>query len=54
MMTQEEQTQAFADDLENLVWRYIEEFDLTSASVVGALELVKSAIVLKAFSVETE
>lgn len=36
-MTEREQLQAFADDLDKLVGRYCDEFDLTAASAVGVL-----------------
>lgn len=38
-MTDKEQTQAFADDLDRLVERYRSEFELTYAAVVGALHM---------------
>lgn len=43
-MTQEEQTDAFATELDSLIARYRSEFNLTVASVVGALELAKMDI----------
>lgn len=36
-MSEQEQIKAFADDLDALVKRYIDEFDLTAASAVGCL-----------------
>ena len=36
-MTQEEQTDAFSQALEGLMIRYVEEFDLTYASMIGVL-----------------
>jgi hypothetical protein len=36
-MTERDQIQAFADDLDKLVGRYCDEFDLTTASAVGVL-----------------
>jgi len=36
-MSEREQIEAFADDLDNLVGRYCDEFDLTTASAVGVL-----------------
>lgn len=38
------QTRAFQQDLENLVERYAEEFDLDYPSMVGALEIQKAII----------
>lgn len=38
------QTRAFQQDLENLVERYAEEFDLDYPSIVGALEIQKAII----------
>jgi hypothetical protein len=40
-MTQEEQVDAFTFELEKLIDRYTQEFDLTLASVIGALECMK-------------
>ena len=40
-MTQERQQDAFALDLGRLVDRYATEFQLTYASIIGALELQK-------------
>lgn len=36
-MTEQEQIEAFGDDLDKLVGRYCDEFDLTTASAVGVL-----------------
>ncbi len=36
-MTEREQINAFADDLDRLVGRYCDEFELTAASAVGVL-----------------
>lgn len=38
-MTDKEQTDAFADDLDNLVERYRQEFDMSYAQVVGVLQM---------------
>lgn len=38
------QTRAFQKDLENLVERYAEEFDLDYPSIVGAIEIQKAII----------
>lgn len=40
-MTPQEQENAFADDLGKLIDRYITEFDLTVASLIGVLECTK-------------
>lgn len=40
-MTDSEQVKAFVDDLTALVKRYSEEFNLTTAAAVGAMEIVK-------------
>lgn len=40
-MTQEEQQQAFYDDLWKLRERYLNEFGLTFASFIGSIELFK-------------
>ena len=36
-MTDKEQTEAFADDLDKLVQRYCDEFDLSYAQAIGVL-----------------
>ena len=38
-MNEKDQLQAFADDLDKLVNRYRDEFDLTYGAVVGALQM---------------
>jgi len=43
-MTQEEQVEAFTFELDNLIDRYTQEFDLTLASVIGVLECMKLEI----------
>ena len=40
-MNQEDQTNAFHQDLINLVERYQQGFELTFASAIGVLEIVK-------------
>ncbi len=47
-MSDKEQLDAFADDLEALVNRYRSEFDLTVGAVVGALEIQKHALIAEA------
>ena len=36
-MTEREQVEALADDLDRLIGRYCDEFELTTASAVGVL-----------------
>lgn len=38
-MTDKEQTDAFADDLDKLVERYRSEFQITYAQIVGVLQI---------------
>jgi hypothetical protein len=38
-MTDKEQTDAFSDDLDKLVERYRQEFEMTYAQVVGTLHM---------------
>lgn len=38
-MNEKEQTQHFADELDNLVERFRKEYDLTYAAVVGTLQM---------------
>ena len=38
-MKQEEQSMAFAEDLEALINRYVDEFDLTYESFIGVLTI---------------
>jgi len=38
-MSEQEQTNAFAEDLDRLIERYRKEFEITYASVVGTLFL---------------
>jgi hypothetical protein len=40
-MTEREQVEAFSDDLEKLIYRYRDEFDLTVAGIIGVLECAK-------------
>jgi len=47
-MTEREQVMAFAEDLEKLVYRYRDEFDITVASLVGVLECAKYEVLLSA------
>lgn len=45
-MTDREQTDAFAKDLDRLVDRYASEFELTFAQLVGVLEIKKVQLVM--------
>lgn len=47
-MTDREQIDAFAADLEALVNHYRREFNLTLAAAVGALEIQKTALITDA------
>jgi hypothetical protein len=47
-MTEREQVMAFAEDLEKMVFRYRDEFDITVASIVGVLECAKYEVLLSA------
>jgi hypothetical protein len=40
-MTEQDQIQAFAEDLGRLIDRYSVEFDLTVAGIIGVLECAK-------------
>ncbi len=44
VMSPDEQSQAFCEDLDALVNRYIDEFDLAYIDIIGALELKKFEI----------
>jgi hypothetical protein len=44
-MTQPEQTEAFMDDLTRLIARYCAEFELTTASAIGVLEIKKHELI---------
>lgn len=46
IMTDPEQIQALADDLTKVIDRYRAEFDLTLASAIGTLEVVKLELFL--------
>lgn len=45
--TQSEQQEAFCNDLTALVGRYRQEFDLTYASIIGCIEVVKTDLMLE-------
>ncbi len=40
-----EQTQAFANDIQNLIERYRQEFELTAATVVGTLHIAAAQVI---------
>lgn len=43
-MTHKEQIVAFHDEIEAIVTRYADEFDLPIASAIGVLEIIKKEI----------
>jgi hypothetical protein len=45
-MNQVDQQDAFYNDLEKLIGRYICEFDLTTASAIGVLEIHKNQLLM--------
>lgn len=47
-MEEREQVMAFAEDLEKLIFRYRDEFDITVASMVGVIECAKYEVLLSA------
>jgi hypothetical protein len=47
-MSEQEQIFAFADELDKLVQRYTDEFDLTYASAVGVLHTKATFLILEA------
>jgi hypothetical protein len=53
-MTDKEQTQAFANDLDNLVNRYYREFDLSYAQAVGVLQMKQWLLIRDAADREDE
>ena len=52
-MTQES-VDAFVDEITNRLEYFRQEFDLTYPEAVGALEIIKQALILEAFEVEEE
>jgi hypothetical protein len=48
-MTDKEQIEAFADELDKLVSRYEKEFDLSAAGAIGVLQFKTHAICQVAF-----
>lgn len=53
-MTQEEQQDAFANDLWALIDRYRDQFDLTVASAIGVIETVKMQVLMEETTTEVE
>lgn len=53
-MNDREQIDAFARELENLISRYAEEFNLSTAATIGALEIQKHALIANALNEEDE
>lgn len=45
-MTQVEQQEAFYNDMEKLIGRYMDEFDLTVVSAIGVLEIHKNQLLM--------
>jgi hypothetical protein len=48
MMTNNDQTDSFMFDLDNLIRRYQQEFDLNDQTIVGALEFAKLTVLTDA------
>jgi hypothetical protein len=53
-MSDKEQIDAFADDLDRLVSRYCDEFDLTCAAAIGVLQMKAWLIIQAACKHEDE
>ena len=53
-MSDREQTDAFSNDLNKLVQRYISEFELTVAQAVGVLEVKKHELIKAAIEQEDD
>lgn len=53
-MTEDEKQDQLYQALLSLVSRYMEEFDMTYVSVIGALELIKVGVACEAFGVDDE
>lgn len=45
-MTQEQQQDAFSEELYKLIDRFTDEYDLTVPSVIGVIEIVKMELML--------
>lgn len=52
-MTNEDQTDAFAKELDKLVLRFCVEFDLTYATIIGTLEIKKHLLLKEKLEEET-
>ena len=48
MMTNNDQTDSFMFDLDNLIRRYQQEFDLNDQTIVGAVEFAKLTVLTDA------
>lgn len=46
-MSQEEQQDAFAMEIDNLIDRFVMEFDLTVSSAIGVLETAKMQLFMR-------
>lgn len=53
-MTQEEQQEAFAEELDFLIDRFVQEFSLTVSSAVGILEMAKLALFAREMEDQSE
>ena len=53
-MTNNDQTDSFMFDLDNLIRRYQQEFDLNDQTIVGALEFAKLTVLTDAEILFTE
>lgn len=53
-MSEKEQIDAFAADLAALVSRYCAEFNLTTASAIGVLEIQKHCLIINALDSDEE
>lgn len=53
-MDDKEQIQAFADDVDKLVERYRQEFDMTYAAVIGTLQMKVHLMCVEAGSRDDE
>lgn len=53
-MTEEEKQDQLYQALLSLVSRYMDEFDMTYVSAIGALELMKVGLACEAFGVDDE
>ena len=49
-----DQTDAFCNELQNVVMRFRDEFDLNHATIVGVLEMIKMEYLLESNSMDVE